>query len=125
MAFNYKDRTNRWQLMNANLKKHLDELPDLVGRQQEFEGILNDYLTIAAQYNQLTAAARDLMKKRDELAKRANRIRTFFVAALRHHHGPDSQILFEYGIRPFEFKRKKKVEPESPEPSEPIEQAAA
>jgi hypothetical protein len=117
MAINMKDRLNRWEVLNANLKRHLEEMPDLKPKQVEFEALMNQDLALAAQHSQLTGTARSLSLERRELARKGNQLRNIFVAALRHSLGPDNQQLKEFGIKPRVFRRKKQEEEPKPAPT--------
>jgi hypothetical protein len=114
-----EDRLNRWEVLNANLKNHLEEMPDMQPKQAEFEQIIEQDLTLAAQYNQLNATSRAILRQRRELAKKGNQLRNVFTAALRHRFGPESQQLNEFGVKPRVFRRKKKEEPKPELPASP------
>jgi hypothetical protein len=114
MASTFEDRLNRWEVLNANLKNHLEEMPDMKAKHAEFEQIISQDVALAAQYNQLNASVRGLIRHRRELAKQGNQIRNILVAALQHQFGPDSQQLGEFGVKPRIFRRKKKEEPKPP-----------
>lgn len=106
-----EDRLNRWEVLNANLKNHLEEMPDMQPKQVEFEQIIQKDLDLAAQYSQFNATSRAILRQRRELAKKGNQLRNVFTAALRHRFGPESQQLKEFGVNPRGFRRKKKEEP--------------
>lgn len=115
MATNLEDRLNRWEILNANLKNHLEDMPDMKGRQAEFEQIITQDLALAAQYNQANASARGIIRQRRQLARKGNQLRNILVAALQHQFGPENQQLGEFGVRPRVAVRRKKEEPK-PEP---------
>ena len=119
MAVNLQDRLNRWEVLNANFKQHLDNLPDMKPKQEEFEQVIAQDLALAAQYNQLVGTARNLILERRGLAKKGNQLRNVLVAALRHSFGPDNLQLTEFGVKPRIFRRKKKEDVKKPAPAEP------
>jgi len=108
MGFNFQARQTRWDVLNANLKTHLEELPRLTDGQAELEKLINEDLALVAQQSQLTAKARDIVVQRRALAKEGNRLREFLAAGLRHRLGPESQKLVEFGVKPQARKKKKK-----------------
>jgi hypothetical protein len=114
MASNLEDRLNRWEVLNANFKNHLEEMPDMKAKHAEFEQIIGQDTALAAQYNQLNASARGIIRERRDLARKGNQIRNILVAALQHQFGPDNQQLGEFGVKPRIFRRKKKEEPKPP-----------
>jgi hypothetical protein len=108
MGFNFQARQTRWDVLNANLKTRLQDLPQLAEGQAEFEKLINEDLALFAQQSQLTASARDIVVQRRTLAKSGNRLREFLAAGLRHHFGSESQKLVEFGVKPQARKKKKK-----------------
>lgn len=114
-----------WDVLNANLKAHLQALPDLQPGQKQFEGMINEGLALARQQSQLTANLRDLVVQRNDLTKRGNHLREFLVAGLRHQLGADSQKLIEFEVRPRIRRRKTPSEPAtSPDPVSPAQEEA-
>jgi hypothetical protein len=116
MATNLEDRLNRWEILNANLKNHLEEMPDMKAKQAEFEQIIDQDLAMAAQFNQANATARGIIRQRRELARKGNQLRNILVAALQHRFGPENQQLGEFGVRPRVAVRRKKEAPK-PDPT--------
>lgn len=104
-----QDRLHRWEVLNANLKQHLETMPDMTAKQAEFEALIEQDVALAAQYSQLIGAARSITIARRTLGKKGNQLRNILVAALRHAFGPESQQLNEFGVKPRVF-RKRKVE---------------
>lgn len=101
MAINFKARQNRWELLNTNIKPHLEVLPKLKEDQEELERVIQEDMRLAAQQSQLTGAVRDVVVQRNKLARRGNQVRLVLAAALRLHLGPDNPLLIEFGIAPF------------------------
>lgn len=124
MAVNLQDRLNRWEVLNANMKQHLDNLPDMKPKQAEFEQLIAQDLALAAQYNQLVGTARNLILERRVLAKKGNQLRNVLVAALRLAFGPENLQLTEFGVKP-RVARKKKTDAKKPEPAGPVVSKAA
>jgi hypothetical protein len=117
-----QDRLNRWEILNANLKQHLETLPDMTAKQADFEALIAQDVALAAQHSQLIGTARSLTAQRRALTRKGNQLRNIFVAALRHAFGPESQQLNEFGVRPRVFRRRET--PSSPQP-EPLEQTGS
>lgn len=125
MAVNLQDRLNRWEVLNANFKNHLESLPDMKPKQEEFEQLISQDLALAAQYNQLVGTARNLILQRRAVAKKGNQLRNILVAALRHNFGPDNLQLTEFGVKPRIARKKKKEDGKKPAPAEPTVSKAA
>ena len=88
MATKLEDRLNRWEVLNANFKNHLEAMPDMKAKQAEFEQIITQDLALAAQFNQANASARAIIRQRRELARKGNQLRNILVATLKHQFGP-------------------------------------
>lgn len=102
----FQIQLSRWDALNTNLKPRLQELPELGKVQKQLEETLAEGLTLAAQQNQLTAALRDLVVRRNELEQRGTGLRQYVEAALRHELGPKSMKLVEFDVRPRGRRRK-------------------
>lgn len=119
MAVNLQDRLNRWEVLNANIKQHLENMPNMKPTQAEFEQVIAQDLALAAQYNQLLGTGRKVILDRRVLAKKGNQLRNILVAALRHTFGPESHQLTEFGVKPRISRKKKKEDGKKPAPAEP------
>ena len=79
MAVNLQDRLNRWEVLNANIKQHLENMPNMKPTQAEFEQVIAQDLALAAQYNQLLGTGRKVILDRRVLAKKGNQLRKDLV----------------------------------------------
>jgi hypothetical protein len=97
---NFQAQLSRWEVLNTNLKTHLDLLPHLQPGQLELEQKIAEGKVFAAQQSQLTAALREVIVRRQDLEKATNHLREFLDSGLRHAFGTTSQKLHEFEIRP-------------------------
>jgi hypothetical protein len=97
---NFQAQLSRWEVLNTNLKPHLDLLPHLQPGQRELEQKIAEGKVLAAQQSQLTGALRDSIVRRQELEKATNHLREYLESGLRHAFGTTSQKLHEFEIRP-------------------------
>jgi hypothetical protein len=70
----------RWDVLNSNLKPHLQAIPELEPGQKQFETMISEGLGLAAQQSQLTASLRDLIFRRNDLTKRGTCASTWWPA---------------------------------------------
>lgn len=97
---NFQAQLSRWEVLNTNLKTHLDQLPHLQPGQLELEQKIAEGKVLDAQQSQLTAALRQTVVRRQNLEKETNHLREFLDSGLRHAFGTTSQKLHEFEIRP-------------------------
>jgi hypothetical protein len=102
---------------NAAELAHLEHLRILL------EDFLEEFQSLSTQQDVLAATRQDISKRMVDVRIEGNRIAAFLRAGARQQYGPDSEKLVEFGIKPARGRRRKKVEPETPEepPPSPVE----
>jgi hypothetical protein len=124
-TISFQAQLTLWEVLNTNLKPHLDTLPNLAKGQQDFEALITEGQTLNAQQSQLTGTLRDLIVRRKELERKGGVLREYLAAALRHELGPDNQKLREFNVKPRGRRKKAPAEPPVETPGPVTPQAAA
>jgi hypothetical protein len=114
----FSGKTNRWELMSANIKPHLEAMPFL----QEVVTGLDEVITEAKALDSLQEQNRqkltDVTHRRQDLERRGEVLLTRIIAHLKGSFGYTSDDLIQFGLtpRPRTVRRQKKADKAAAKP---------
>ena len=104
-------------VLSANLKARLPEIPLLEPLQTDLEAWLAETRGLENQQEIYTARLRETNEKRRKAEARGVELRAQADAALRGQFGTKNKVLHEFGLRPRGGRRTKKGETPPPAPA--------
>jgi hypothetical protein len=112
-----------WDLLNENLKPHLEEMPQVQPLQVELEALIEEARELGNEQEQVLATYRDMIHRRREVERRGEILRRRVEAHLRGTYGYSSEQLIKFGIkpRPRAIRRALPETPPAPPPGTPEE----
>jgi hypothetical protein len=96
----FAKRTNTWELLSANLKPHLAEMPYLQGIITALDGLIAQGKSLDLAQEVARGQLQDAVHKRQELEKQGESLRRRAEAHLRGSFGFTSDDLVKFGVRP-------------------------
>jgi hypothetical protein len=102
-----KEKLANWEMMSANLKAQLTDIPHLTADQAALERLVAEGQTLAAQQGVHLASLRETNRQRFDLEKRGDELQDRLSGALRCQFGAKSPKLHEFGVKPRAPRRRK------------------
>ena len=99
-ALVFAKRTNTWELISANLKPHLAEMPYLQDIVTALDGLVAQGKALDTAQEVARGQLQDAVHKRQELEKQGESLRRRAEAHLKGSFGFTSDDLVKFGIRP-------------------------
>ena len=110
-ANDFASKVNEWALTNDNLKPRMQELPQQVQPLQvRLEGAIGEARDLDNQLEIARADLREITRKRRDLLREGDKVRSQIGALIRGTFGFTSERLIPFGInpRPTVIRRKSK-----------------
>jgi hypothetical protein len=96
----FAKRTNTWELLNANLKPHLAEMPYLQDIVTELDGLITQGKSLDLAQEVARGQFQDAVHKRQVLEKQGESLRRRVESHLKGSFGFTSDDLVKFGVRP-------------------------
>lgn len=96
----FSEKITNWDLLNTNLKPHLEEMPHLRTIQAELETVIADGRVLDSEQEVARGQLRELTRRRQEVEKRGESLRRRVAAHLRGTFGFTSEQLIKFGVNP-------------------------
>ena len=93
-------KIDRWSSLSDNLMPYIDQLPHLKDTFTEFQVRLGAAKTLRNLLKKLRADSGDAMTQRNEMLAGGEDLYTRLNLGLQSLHGPTSQRLHEFGLKP-------------------------
>ena len=113
-AQTFAKKITEWELLNANIKPHLQEMPFLQEIVTELEGLIAEAKGLDSQQEVARGQLQDLTHKRQETEKQGETLRRRAASHLKGSFGFTSDDLVKFGVRP------RKTGPRGPRKSKPV-----
>jgi hypothetical protein len=108
-ANSFAAKKNSWELLSANMRPHLTDMPFLQPMAAELDGVITEANVLDSEQELARKRLSDIIHRRQELEKQGEKIRTRIGAHLKGNFGFTSDELIQFGIapRPRVIRRKK------------------
>jgi hypothetical protein len=93
-------KVDRWSALSDNLLPYIDQLPHLKDTFTEFQAKLASAKTLRNLLKKLRADSGDAMTQRNEMLAGGEDLYTRLSLGLQSLHGPTSDRLHEFGLKP-------------------------
>jgi hypothetical protein len=93
-------KITEWELLSANLKPHLAEMPFLQGLVDELDALIARAKALDSEQEMARGQLQDIVHKRQEVEKQGERLRGRAAAHLKGSFGFGSDDLVRFGVRP-------------------------
>jgi hypothetical protein len=113
-AQTFAKKITEWELLNANIKPHLAEMPYLQDIVTELEALIAEAKGFDSQQEVARAQLQDLVHKRQAAEKHGETLRRRATSHLKGSFGFTSDDLVKFGVRP------RKTGPRGPRKSKPV-----
>jgi hypothetical protein len=108
----FAKKITEWELLSANLKPHLAEMPFLQEIVDELDALIARAKALDSQQELARGQLQDVVHKRQEVEKQGERLRGRAAAHLKGSFGFGSDDLVRFGVRPLKgVRRPRKAEP--------------
>lgn len=114
------ERIARWELFDKALAPLIVEMPHLAEAHGELQRMIVEAKALEHRFEQMRAGGREASRMRLELVRQGDRVRGRLAAALKFHHGFESERLLEFGVKPRTFRSRARAETKPPEPPAPL-----
>jgi hypothetical protein len=112
-AQTFAKKITEWELLNANIKPHLAEMPYLQDIVTELDALISEAKGFDGQQEVARGQLQDLVHKRQAVEKRGENLRRRAASHLKGSFGFTSDDLVRFGVRP------RKTGPRGPRKSKP------
>ena len=119
MSETYAESIKKWQEMAAATDNNAAELPELEIQRQGLKDVLDEVLSLLTEQSIHRASKQQASKRLQGLIDRGTRLFNSMRKVIRHHYGPDSEKLVEFGMQPFRGRRRKEEVEPTPSPEDP------
>jgi hypothetical protein len=99
-AQSFAKKITEWELLNVNIKPHLQEMPFLQEIVTELEGLIAEAKGLDSQQEVARGQLQDFVQKRQEAEKRGETLRRRAASHLKGSFGFNSNELVKFGVRP-------------------------
>ncbi|HEX3554654.1 MAG TPA: hypothetical protein VIA62_15635 [Thermoanaerobaculia bacterium] len=96
----FAKRTNTWELLSANLKPHLAEMPYLQDIVKELDGLITQGKSLDLAQEVARGQFQDAVHQRQGLEKQGESLRRRVESHLKGSFGFTSDDLVKFGVRP-------------------------
>jgi len=119
-AQEFAKKITEWELINANIKPRLAEMPHLQEIATAIEALIAEARGLDAEQEIARGRLQDIIHRRQEAEKRGETLRRRVAAHLKGSFGFSSDELVKFGVRPRATgPRKRKAPAETPPTSAP------
>ena len=99
-------KIDRWSALGDNLTTYIDQLPHLKDAFTQFQGMLGHAKTLRNLLKKLRADTGDAMTQRNGMLDGGEDLYTRLSLGLQSFHGPASDRLHEFGLKPKKARRR-------------------
>jgi hypothetical protein len=99
-ALSFAKKITEWELLSANIKPHLQEMPFLQEIVTELEGLIAEAKGLDSQQEVARGQLQDVVQKRQEVEKQGESLRRRAASHLKGSFGFSSNELVKFGVRP-------------------------
>jgi hypothetical protein len=111
----FSTRVRSWDLLNDNLRPHLEEMPQVQPLQTELQGFIDQARALDNEQEDARSKLRDLIHRRQEVERQGEIVRRRVEAHLRGTYGYTAEQLIKFGVKPRpRVIRRKPAEAETP-----------
>jgi hypothetical protein len=111
----FAEKITGWELINANVKPRLAEMPHLQGIVTAIEALIVEAKSLDSEQELARSQLQDIIHRRQVLEKRGQDLRRRAASHLRGSFGFSSDELVKFGVRPQPTgPRKRKAPAETP-----------
>ena len=96
----FAKKITEWELLSANLRPHLAEMPFLQGLVDELDALIAQAKALNNEQELVRGRLQDIVHKRQEAEKQGERLRSRASAHLKGSFGFGSDDLVQFGLRP-------------------------
>ena len=93
-------KITEWELLSANIKPHLAEMPFLQGLVDEFDALIARAKVLDREQELARGRLQDVVHQRQEVENQGERLRARASALLKGSFGFGSDDLVQFGVRP-------------------------
>ena len=128
-AQSFAKKITEWELLNANIKPHLPEMPFLQEIVTELEGLIAEAKGLDSQQEVVRGQLQEIVQKRQEAEKRGETLRRRATSHLKGSFGFSSNELVKFGVRPRKtgtrgpIKARNRKKPAEQPPVNPVSEA--
>ena len=99
-AQTFAKKITEWELINTNIKPHLQEMPYLQEIVTALDALIAEGKSLDSQQEAARSQLQDLVHRRQELEKQGQSLRSRAASHLRGSFGLTSDDLVRFGVRP-------------------------
>ena len=112
----FAKKITEWELINTNLKPHLQEMPYLQEIVTALEALIAEAKGLDSQQEASRSQFQDLVHRRQEVEKKGEVLRGRAASHLRGSFGFTSDELVKFGVRPLKtgLRGPRKAKPAAP-----------
>ena len=115
-GISFSKKVGRWELLNAALKRHLSELPELANVQEELEQLIGTAKAAEDEERELRGKLQRASRLRRQMEIQSQDLRQRLAEELRDKLGAENKLLPLYGLVPRRA-RGPRSEPKAAEPA--------
>jgi hypothetical protein len=118
-AQTFAKKITEWELLSANIKPHLADMPYLQDIVTQLDALIADAKGFDSQQEVARGQLTDLVHKRQEAEKQGETLRRRAASHLKGSFGFTSDDLVKFGVRPRKTGARgpRKTKPENPPPA--------
>jgi hypothetical protein len=96
----FANKITEWELISANIKPHLADMPFLQGLVDELDALIAQAKGLDREQELARGRLQDVVHKRQEIEKQGERLRGRAASHLKGSFGFGSDDLVQFGVRP-------------------------
>jgi len=93
-------RTSRWEVMSANVKPYLAEMPFLQEITGELDAVIVEAQVLNAEQERARARLQEAIRRRQQVEERGESLRRRMASYLQGVFGYTSEELVKFGVQP-------------------------
>jgi hypothetical protein len=115
------EKIGNWKLITTAFRPHLEKLAPFAGQHSGLENLTVEAESLQVRQKALRAELQDLNRRRAEVAKTGEELRTRLAAVLQAELGFTSEKLIEFGVKPRRprVRSRKAAEPQPAQAQQP------
>ncbi|MES1210785.1 MAG: hypothetical protein ABUL63_00495 [Acidobacteriota bacterium] len=116
---NQAETLDGWDRLSTSMGANPDQFVNLENERQLLVSILHRSRDLVIQQAALTASKQDVSKRLEALLEEGRKLATFLRVGVKQKLGNRSELLIEFGLRPFRSRFRKPTPPPQPELTAP------
>jgi hypothetical protein len=124
-AQTFAKKITEWELINTNIKPHLQEMPYLQEIVTALEALIAEAKGLDSQQETTRSQLQDVVHRRQEVEKKGQVLRSRATSHLKGSFGFSSDELVKFGVRPLKTGTRgpRKAKPAAVPPAPPTQKA--